>query len=249
MRKSILILLCVSGLAACTSPKQEDSAQATESGEPAAMNQLSEQQKGDGWKALFNGQSMDGWRIYKNKENDSWEVTEGTLHCKPFKEGVDNKRSDLITTEQYENFELVFDWKISPQGNSGVMYRVTEEFDQPYASGPEYQLLDDTGYPGEVKDVQLTAGNYDMEVATNKKLNPAGEWNTAKIVVNKNQVEHWLNGTKVLAYELGSPDWQKRKSESKWKDFPGYGLAAKGHIDLQDHGNEAWFRNIFIKTL
>jgi len=130
-----------------------------------------------------------------------------------------------------------------------VIFRSTEEFEQPYLSGPEYQIIDDKGYPGKLKDSQHTAANYDMHVATNATTKPVGEWNSSKIIVNGNHVEHWLNGTKVLEYELGSADWKKRKKDSKWNDAKGYGAAKKGHIDLQDHGSEVWFRNILIREL
>ncbi|MBY0434442.1 MAG: DUF1080 domain-containing protein [Cyclobacteriaceae bacterium] len=208
-------------------------------------NQLTDQQKADGWKLLFNGQNNDGWRAFKNNENDSWEVVDGTLHCKATAE----KRSDIMTADQYTNFELAFDWKISAKGNSGVMFRVTEEFDVPFATGPEYQVIDDKDYPGELKPAQLSGANYDMHPAGEKKLNPAGEWNSARLIVNGNHVEHWLNGAKVVEYELSSDDWKSLVAASKWKDFPGYGLAPKGHIDFQDHGNEVWYRNIMIKEL
>ncbi len=212
-----------------------------------SLPQLTEAQLAEGWKLLFDGNSLDGWRTYKNKEASSWEIVNGTLHCMPFDSA--SQRADLITVDQYENFELAFEWKIGPQGNSGVMYRVTEAYEEPYLSGPEYQLLDDVGYPGETKEVNTSGANYDMHAPQNKKLNPAGEWNTTKVVVNGNHVEHWLNEIKVVEYELRSPDWQQRKDASKWKDEKGYGMTSKGHIDLQDHGGEVWLRNIFIRIL
>lgn len=227
------------------SVKEAESVTATT--EPTGNNQLSEAQKAEGWKLLFDGHSMAGWRTYRGLENNSWEVIDGTLHCKPF-DGAE-KRADLITESQYSNFELAFEWKISPQGNSGVIYRVTEEFDEPYFTGPEYQVLDDGGYPGEVKETNFSGGAYDMYAPVNKSLKPVGEWNTAKIVANGNHIEHWLNGTKVVEYEIGSDDWSKRKAASKWNDAKGYGVPAQGHIDLQDHKNEVWFRNIMIREL
>jgi len=253
MLKKIYLLGLLALTIACEPKKQEESA-ATDSTStapppPLPPAQLTEQQKADGWKLLFDGNTMNGWRFFKNAENNTWEVVDGTLHCKPFIEGQTEKRADLITTDQYENFELAFDWKISPQGNSGVMFRVTEEYEQPYASGPEYQVIDDKGYPGDLKEVQLSGANYDMQVASNKTVHPVGDWNNAKIVVNGNHVEHWLNGAKVVEYEINSPEWKKQHAASKWKDFPGYAKATKGHIDLQDHGNEAWFKNIMIKPL
>lgn len=210
---------------------------------------LTEQQQTDGWKSLFDGKTLTGWKIFKDRKNNSWEVQDGTLHCKAPIEtpGVDNERSDLMTIEQFENFELELEWKIAPQSNSGIMFRVTEEFDQPYFSGPEYQIIDDLNYPGGLKEENKTASNYDMHVATEKELKPVGEWNLTKLVVDGNRVEHWLNNKKVLEYELGSEDWINRKNACKWKDVAGYGAVRKGSIDLQDHGSEIWFRNIRIK--
>lgn len=195
---------------------------------------------------LFNGKNLDGWRFYKNKENNSWEITtDGLLHCKGF--DGNEKRANLITVNQYENFELNWEWKIASQGNSGVMFRVTEEFEEPYLSGPEYQLLDDIGYPGKVEDIHKTASDYDMYIRSASQPKSVGEWNTSKIIVNGNHVEYWLNGTRAVEYELGSEDWKKRKAASKWNEARGYGAAKKGHICLQDHGGEVWFRNIVIK--
>ncbi|MBT1705922.1 3-keto-disaccharide hydrolase [Chryseosolibacter indicus] len=250
------IIVALFFFAACQSTKQEskpetDSSAIASPETPVAgmiPNQLTEEQVAEGWELLFNGKDTEGWRFYKGKENDSWEVVDGTLHCKPA--AAATKRADLMTVNQYENFELSFDWKIAEKGNSGVMYRVTEEFNEPYLSGPEYQVIDDKGYPNEVRDTQTTGSNYDMHAApTGKPINPVGEWNNSKIVVTGNKVQHWLNGVQLFEYELGSDDWKQRKAGSKWKDAAGYGMAQKGHIDFQDHGTEAWFRNIKIKNL
>jgi hypothetical protein len=256
-RKAALFLVSVF-IAGCGAPKQDSlglkdstalSADTTLE-ENSAVNVLSDAQAQEGWKLLFDGKSMVGWRIFRKMENDSWEVANGTLHCKPFNDDGTNKRSDLVTNDQYENFDFKFDWKISTQGNSGVIYLVSEELDQPYATGPEYQILDDEGYPGDVQKEHLTGGVYGIYFpSSERKVSPVGEWNESRLVVNKKHVEHWLNGIKVVEYELDSEDWKKRKSLGKWKDFPKYGVVSKGHIDLQDHGNEVWFRNLKIKTL
>jgi hypothetical protein len=158
-------------------------------------------------------------------------------------------RADMITTDQYENFDLSVDWIISPKGNSGIIYLASEEFPAAYLSGPEYQVIDDQNFPEKLEDWQKTGANYAMNPAPEAAPNPVGEWNTSRIVVNKGHVEHWLNGKKVVEYDFASDDWKKRKREGKWKDATGYGLTKKGHIALQDHGSEAWFKNIKIKEL
>lgn len=251
MKKFVIILLAVGILGGCETRKSSEENQGETSKEQSAaraQNELTEAQKAEGWKLLFNGKNMDGWRTYKNRENDSWEVVDGTLHCKP--QGAAEKRADILTVDQYANYELVFDWKIAPGDNSGVIYRATEEFDQPYLSGPEYQIIDDKGYPDKLSPTQTSGSNYDMHAApADKPLNPPGEWNTGRIVVNGNHAEHWLNGSKVVEYEFNSPEWKQLKEGSKWKDAKGYGASPQGHIDLQDHGGEVWFRNIMIKTL
>ena len=203
----------------------------------------------DGYTSLFDGKTLTGWRTYQNKPADSWMVQDGILYCKGSTTDKSDRRADLITTAQYENFDLSLDWKISPKGNSGIMYMVTEEFPAAYLSGPEYQVIDDENFPEKLEDWQKTASNYAMHTAPGAHPKPVGEWNTSRIVVNKGQVEHWLNGEKVVSYTLWDADWKKRKEEGKWKDAPGYGMTKKGYIALQDHGSEAWFKNIRIKQL
>lgn len=212
-------------------------------------NSLTEQEKKEGWQLLFDGTSMDGWRTYKNKPTNSWEVINGELHCKGSVTDKTDKRSDLVTKNRYDNFEFTIEWKISKAGNSGIMYHVTEDYDAPYLSGPEYQLIDDDGFPQKLEDWQKTGADYAMYSTTTRPTKPIGEYNTTKIVVNGSHREYWLNGLKVLEFEAWTPDWNKRKMEGKWKDAPGYGMAKDGFICLQDHGSEIWFRNIKIKKL
>lgn len=209
-------------------------------------NRLTEKEKKEGWVLLFDGTTMNGWRSYKNKESEGWDVKNGELYCKA--EGV-TKRADLITNNAYENYELKIDWKISPKKNSGIVYMVTEENGASYESGPEYQLIDDIGYPAKLNDKQLSGSNYDMHAPSAKTAKPAGEFNHTRIVINKGHVEHWLNGTKVVDYQLWTPEWEQLKANSKWKDVIPYGMSKAGHIALQDHGGGIAFKNIKLKAL
>ena len=213
-------------------------------------NTLTSAEKKAGWKLLFDGKTINGWRMYQNKATDCWGAKNGELYCKGSEKDKSDLRADIITKEQYENFELMVDWKIAPQGNSGIMYHVTEDYPVAYKSGPEYQLIDDIGFPGKLEEWQKTGADYGMNIPNyKKKLKPVGEWNTSSILFNKGHVEHWLNGEKIVEFQAWSPEWMKQKAEGKWKDYPDYGLAKKGHIALQDHGNKVYFKNIQITEL
>ncbi|UYQ92459.1 DUF1080 domain-containing protein [Chitinophaga horti] len=215
----------------------------------AADNTLSSQETADGWKLLFNGTSLDGWRVYKDRTSNTWSADSGILHCKGSTTDKSDLRGDLITTGEYGNFEFTADWKLAPQGNSGILYLVTEEFDAPYLSGPEYQIIDDNNFPEKLEDWQKTGANYAMNPPLVMAAKPIGEWNHTKIIVNNGHVEHWLNGQKTAETEMWSDAWNKAKATGKWKDAKGYGMAKKGHIALQDHGSEIWLKNIKIKEL
>lgn len=212
-------------------------------------NTLSKKEKKAGWKLLFDGNTLNGWRAFKNKETNAWSVNNGTFYCKGNSTDKSDLRADMITTQQYENFELSIDWKISPQGNSGVMYLVSEDQNAAYKTGPEYQMIDDIGFPGKLEDWQKTGANYAMNNAPEAVTKPVGQWNNTKIVVNRGHVEHWLNGKKIVDYQMWTDEWKKHKAEGKWKDTPSYGKNQKGHIAIQDHGSEAWFKNIKIREI
>lgn len=202
-----------------------------------------------GYTSLFDGKTLTGWRTYQNKPADSWMVKDGILYCKGSTTDKSDHRADLITKDTFENFDLQLDWKIAPQGNSGILYMVTENYETSYLSGPEYQVIDDVNFPEKLEDWQKVAANYAMHTAPTAHPKQVGEWNHARIVVDHGHVQHWLNGEKVVEYDLWTDDWKKRKAEGKWKDAPGYGMSKTGHIALQDHGSEAWFKNIEIKKL
>lgn len=204
---------------------------------------------GGDYTSLFDGKTLDGWRTYQNKNGDAWSVKDGVLHCAGSESDKSDLQADLITKDQYENFDFSVDWKIAPEGNSGIMYLVGEGEEAAYLTGPEYQLIDDNNFPEKLEDWQKTGANYAMHPAPDARPNPVGEWNTTRIVVNRGKVEHWLNGTRIVSYDMGSEEWKAAKSGGKWKDTPTYGTVKKGHIALQNHGSEAWFRNIKIKQL
>ena len=154
---------------------------------------------------------------------------------------------DIITTEQFGDFELALEWKVSPGGNSGIMYRVTEAYDESYKSGPEMQVLDDSAHADGQDRLTSAGSNYALNAAPAGVVKRAGEWNAVRILVKGNHVEHWLNGQKVVEYELMSPDWETRVKQSKFAEWPGYGRAPRGHIALQDHGDRVAYRNIKIR--
>lgn len=212
-------------------------------------NKLTKAEKKAGWKLLFDGKTMTGWKNYNNKKSDSWEVAAGELHCKGSTSDKSDLRVDLTTMEQYENFELSIDWKIAKTGNSGILYHVMESKDASYLSGPEYQLIDDEGFPEKLEDWQKTGADYAMYTASSLLTKPVGEYNSTKIIFNKGHVEHWLNGVKVVEFQAWSDDWNKRKAAGKWKDVKTYGMSKTGYICLQDHGSEIWFKNIKLKSL
>ncbi len=201
---------------------------------------------GEGWQKLFNGKDLSGWRGYQNKSIEAWSVEDGALFCDGHKK--DAAHTDLITDKEYKNFILTLKWKIAPASNSGIMFHVTEDQPATFHSGPEYQIIDDKGWPAKLEPWQTTGSDYGTLAPEFAKVNPAGEWNTAKIVVNGAHVEHWLNGERILQYELWSPEWEKEKLKN-WKDVPSYGMSNTGHIAFQYHGGNAWFKDIQIKPL
>jgi hypothetical protein len=220
---------------------------ADDKAENQAPNTLTDAERAAGWKLLFDGKTTDGWRAYRGKTMpDKWQVLHGTLTLKP-KGGKHG--GDIVTVDEYDSFELALEWKISPGGNSGIMYRVSESEDAPYHTGPEYQLLDNAKHADGRSKLTSAASCYALYPPNKDMTRPVGEWNLTRLVVNGNHVEHWLNGMKVAEYEIGSDDWNKRVKASKFKDMPKFAKEPKGHIDLQDHGDEIAFRNIKVRPL
>jgi len=204
-------------------------------------NTLTPEEKSAGWKLLFDGVSTKGWHTFGRDKVYGWDVKNGELIAV-------GKGGDIVTDDAFGSFELVVDWKLAAKANTGIFYHVVEKgYTSPYATGPEYQVLDVDGWPDHIETWQWTGANYAMHPPAVAAWKKVGEWNHTRILVEGTHVEHWLNGVKVVDYELWTPDWVARSQGGKWKDYPGYGLAKKGLIGLQDHGNSIWFRNIKIR--
>ena len=210
-------------------------------------NTLTEKEKADGWKLLFDGSTTKGWHAFRGKDvPDRWKVVDGALVFSP-KNG--KRGGDIVTDEDFGDFELSFEWKVTPGANSGVMYRVSEEEPAPYFTGPEYQVLDNQRHPDGKSKLTSAASCYALYAPGEDATKPVGEWNQARIVINANKVEHWLNGKKVVSYELGSDDWNRRVAASKFMEWKKFGTLKRGKIDLQDHGDEVHYRSIKIRSL
>jgi hypothetical protein len=210
-------------------------AEAAENGQSLAAD--------DGFVPLLKGDKEKTWVGYgKDSWPEGWELTEGVLHRS-------GSGGDLQTVEEFGDFDLRFAWKISPGGNSGVMYRVSREKGPAYFTGPEYQLLDNAKHQDGKSPLTSTASLYALYAPTKDVAKPAGQWNRSRIVIKGSRIRHFLNGEKVVDVELGSDDWTKRVAESKFAAWPKFGKNQKGHIVLQDHGDEVWYRSMRIKRL
>ncbi|AKD57643.1 3-keto-disaccharide hydrolase [Spirosoma radiotolerans] len=205
------------------------------------------------WTSLFDGKTIKGWHSYHKEGVVGWSVEDGAMT-------PDGTGGDLVTDKEYENFELEFEFKIPKGSNSGVVYKIIDSPDikSTYMSGPEYQVIDDKGYldgegkPYKLKDTQMTGANYDMIPPSDFSIAKApGEWNKGRIVVNKDHVEHFLNGKKVVDYQYGSADWKALVAKSKFANWPYATPHAKGKIALQNHSpkERVWYRNVQIREL
>jgi hypothetical protein len=195
------------------------------------------------WRTLFDGRSLEAWRGFRSDRVPAgWQVVDGALTRV-------GGGGDLMTRDEFGDFELALEWKVAEGGNSGIMYRVTEAAGATYETGPEMQVLDDARHKDGESRLTAAGSAYGLYPAPAGVVKPAGEWNAVRIVVRGSHVEHWLNGSKVVEYELGSPDWKAKVEASKFKQWPGYGRAASGHIALQDHGDRVAYRDIRIRTI
>lgn len=220
-----------------------------------AQNILSKKEISARWELLFNGKNFEGWRGVNQTSfpEKGWIVKNKSIVC------TGEKGGSIITKEEYGNFELVWEWRlIKPGANSGLKYFVVEREGDTggYGYGIEYQMLDDSNHEwmisGQMKpnDFHTLGSAYELYPAsTIKKDKKSGKWNSSKIISLNGKTEHWLNGKKILEYDRFSVDFKQKVAASKFKDVPNYGLANKGHILLQDHNSEVYFRNLKIKKL
>ncbi|MDX1476581.1 MAG: family 16 glycoside hydrolase [Saprospiraceae bacterium] len=229
--------------------------QRTQPSQEYGPNILTQTEREAGWKLLFDGQTSAGWKRFKKDDvGTSWVIEDGAwkLNAKKNADGqwYVEDRGDLITADTYENFELTLEWKISNCGNSGIMFSVveSEDYSETWQTGPEFQILDNACHPDARYPTHRAGDLYDMLECKYVTVKPAGEWNRVRLIKRDGKVEHWLNGIKVVEYEMYNDAWDQMVAESKFRDMPGFGKARRGHIALQDHGDaQVWFRDIKIR--
>lgn len=258
--KTLLLLTFAAALliSACeTGAKEEMEAQP-----PAqiAPNTLTAEEQAAGWELLFDGSSLEQWRGYRKDHvpESHWAIEDGTIRkiatakVPLMADGQPVDGGDIITIEKFENFEFSFEWKVSPAANSGIKYNVVEEMSDGNPLGFEYQVLEDEGHPDAKMGSgtnRTAAGLYDLISPTNKEVKPIGEWNHGRIIFNGNHGEHWLNGKKVLEYDLDTPRMDSLIAASKYAPIENFGKKRTGHIVLQDHSDDVWYRSLKVRKL
>ena len=233
MRRILLLMLAVT-LPACSRSEQ---------GDRSTSDTTTTVAPDSGWQDLSDG-TMGAWRGYQRQDVPAGWTAAGDTISKEIATG------DIITRDQFGDFELELEWKIGPGGNAGIFYRGTEEYEHIYWTAPEYQLLDDAGAPNGESRLTSAGADYGLYPSPPGIVKPANEWNSARIVVRGNHVEHWLNGQKLLEYELGSEDWKAKVQASKFSEWPNYGKSPRGYIAIQgDHEGNLALRNVRIRRL
>jgi hypothetical protein len=215
----------------------------------AASNTLTKKENKAGWQLLFDGKTTAGWHGYNmTGVPDSWTIEDGAVTMNTTG-GAESQ--DIVTDKQYSSFVFYTEFKLTQGANSGIIYQVAEDtaYHYPYETGPEFQVIDNEGWPGKLEDWQSCGANYAMNPPLVRPYKPVGEWNQVLIVVNGNEVTFMLNGQVTAKYTKYSDEWKKLRDKGKWADYPDYGKYDEGHISLQNHGTKVWYRNIKLKEL
>jgi len=255
MKKIVLLAAVVCTLWSCRKEEKllADNSQIMQM-QPVPENTLTPMEKKQGWKLLFDGKTLEGWHKYGSDSiGKAWVVDDNSIHLEVSdkKDWQTKNGGDILSSNEFENFYLKVDWKISKDGNSGIIFNVHEDpslYKYPWMTGPEMQVLDNNGHP-DAKIIKHRAGDlYDL-ITSKETVKPAGEWNRAEIISNKGNLKFFLNGQKVVETTMWDDAWREMIAKSKFHEFPGFGTYKKGKLCLQDHGNNVWFRNIKIKEL
>lgn len=205
-----------------------------------------------GWQKLFDGKTTTGWHTYgKSVVGSDWKVVDGVLFLDA-KHKTPGQGGDLVTNEEFENYHLKLDWKISPGGNSGIIFNVHEDltkYNATYSTGPEMQVIDNNGH-ADAKIIKHRAGDlYDLIASSKENAKPVGEWNTSEIILNNGKLQLIQNGETIVTTTMWDDNWKQMVAGSKFKGWPGFGIYKTGKIALQDHGDDVWYRNVVIKKL
>lgn len=256
----IFHLIIISGLlifTACNRSGQGSEQQNTPETSTVLPNTLTAEEKEKGWELLFDGETTDGWRGFKSNQfpDKGWHATDGVLMIEYSGTGEQGFAGDIITENTFKDFDLKLDWKISPGGNSGILLYVTESdpYEATWHTAHELQVLDDFGYDA-IHDYvptlrQISGSLYDLYTPLCAPAKKVGAWNQARIKIESGHLQHWLNGELVVDVQLWNEEWEERVANSKFNIYPDFGRAREGHIGLQDHGQQVWFRNIRIREL
>jgi hypothetical protein len=240
MAKQLLYAAAAAVLLSCSSTNKT-TMQSSENNNAAA----------DGWISLFDGKSTAGWHTYNGTGvGDAWKAENGVLYLDAGAKKIGKKGGDIVTDQEFENFHLKLDWKISPKGNSGVIFYSKEDpqYSAMWHTGPEMQILDNNGHSDAQITKHRTGDLYDL-ITSKEAVKPVGEWNTAEIVANKGKLDFYLNGQHTLSTTMWDDNWRSMIANSKFKNNAAFGTIKNGKIGLQDHGDDVWFRNIMIKRL
>ena len=250
MKKLYFILSATIFFAACNSAANEASSNDSIMTTDTAATTANSSTNDTGWITLFDGTSLNGWHTFgETSVSPKWSVDSGAIHFNPKAKGDDG---DLVSNDSFENFDLKLDWKIAQGGNSGILFYVQDDkpkYEDTYKTGPEMQVLDDERNEDNKTPSHRAGSLYDMIQATPGAVKPAEQWNTAEIVSNNGKLDFYLNGEHTVSTNMWDDNWRKMIAGSKFKAWPDFGTFKKGHIDLQDHGDDVWFRNIKIKKL